>query len=128
MKKQNFKINFTKFPKAEKGFTHIPNKLFDALIKTKLSIDARAVFGGIMGRVYGERKERVLITIDEFYKESGINKPNILRAIKRLQKLNMIGVFLSKNNDYELFSIQQNYKLWNQLPGKYKPINGESTD
>jgi phage replication O-like protein O len=103
-------------PQTENGYTKIANELLEALAKIRLSGEETQVFLALLRKTYGFQKKTDTISLSQFVEATGINKPNVCRAIKRLIEKNII---IKKDNaGITSYSIQKNYTKWKPLSKK----------
>ena len=95
----------------DNGFTQIPNEILEALYQTKLTIDEYRVLLLIIRKTYGWNKETDWIALSKFYEETGILKQNVSRALKKLERRNII---IRKSNHH--IGIQKTCYAWRQEP------------
>lgn len=100
----------------QRDFTRIPNELLDALYKTDLNIapDCRKIFDMIIRQTYGYNRPWAAIKNVEFSRQTGIKMPNVSRAIKKLQLMNLIVIRIDNFNDVN-YCIQTNCAKWKKL-------------
>jgi len=93
-------------PQKEDGYTPIANELLSAICGTRIPGEARQVFDVILIKTYGWSRKQAKITLKEFEQETGIKKPNIIRAINVLVEMNLIILDTGKiiENDNKLLS------------------------
>jgi phage replication O-like protein O len=118
-------------PQIENGFTKIANELMDALARTRLSGESRQVLDAIIRKTYGWGKRSDDISLSQFKILTGLSKPTICRAIKKLIEMNMIikkgcaSTLFTKQGTAttSTYSIQKDYKFWRVLPKKVTVID-----
>lgn len=104
-------------PQLENGYVRIADELLEALMKIRISGEARQVFDAIMRKTYGWQKKWDTISLSQFEEMTGISRSHIIRARKKLLDMNLI--IAKKGNDSNVsYSIQKNYKEWKPLPKK----------
>ena len=71
-------------PQAEKGHIRIANDLWEAWAGIRVSGEAEQVLKIIIRQTWGYNKKVEMITLDRFAVMTGLKKPGIIRAIKKL--------------------------------------------
>ena len=103
-------------PQKENGYTPIANELLEALAKIRLSGEETQVLLVLIRKTYGFQKKVDTIALSQFVEATGINKPNVCRAIAKLISKNII---IKKDNpNITSYSIQKNYARWKPLSKK----------
>lgn len=69
---------------SNNGFTKIPNEIIIALYKIRLSGEERQCLDFIIYKTYSFHKKSDWISLSQFSKNTGINRRNIIRALKKL--------------------------------------------
>ena len=113
-------------PQTEDGFTRIANELMDALARTRIPGEARQVLDAIIRKTYGWRKTSDDISLSQFMLITGLSKPTICKAIKKLISMNIIvkrgcadSLFTKQGKAVtSTYSVQKNHKYWKPLPKK----------
>lgn len=77
-------------PQLENGYTRIANEILEALARNRIPGEPRQVFDVILRKTYGFHKKVDAISLSQFVLATGINRPNIIRAIKQLITMNLI--------------------------------------
>ena len=103
-------------PQLERGYTRIANELLDALARIRIPGEARQVLDVIIRLTYGYQRKETSIALEEFVRRTEIKKPNVVRAIKRLQEMGLITV-IKKDNERKFdlesigkYSINKNFE------------------
>jgi len=117
-----------KLPQIENGYTIIANALLEQLCAIRIPGEAMQIFFVIMRKTYGFHRKEAQISLKQFCKETGIKKPNILRGLRKLQKIGVITV-IQKDNDFGVtYSIQKDYTLWRPLSKKITNVIQKDND
>ena len=111
-------------PQTENGFIKISTELFKALRSIRINGEAAQVLFFIIEKTYGWNKKEDLISISQFHEATGINKPNIIRATKKLVDMNI--VIKKDNANGSSYSIQKDYDKWNPLSKKITIIEKDN--
>ena len=96
-------------PQKENGHIDIANEIAEALARINLSPYQTRVLWVIWRKTWGWHKKEDRISIGQFQKLTGINKRNILRAIKQLIKKNLV---IKKNTIPSTYGPQKDYEKW----------------
>jgi len=105
-------------PQIENGYTKIANELMDALGGTRVPGEARQVLDVIIRKTYGFNKKSDDIALSQFVNTTGLKKPAVVRAIKKLLDMNMIRVIKKDNKTTTNYSFNKHYKAWKPLSKK----------
>ena len=103
-------------PQTENGYTMLANELLDAFCKTRISGEARQVLDVIIRKTYGFKKKKDKIALSVFSETTGIQKPHVVRAIKKLQDMNIIKVL--NGSTASIYCLNKNHNEWLALPKK----------
>jgi phage replication O-like protein O len=106
-------VNNTKDINAnqDRNFTQIPNKIMEALWRIKLTPTATNILYIIIRFTYGYNRKSHNIPNKIFQELTGIKKPNITRAIKSLEKQNII-IVIRENRANVFYSINEDVNNW----------------
>lgn len=97
----------------------ISTELFEALIRTRISGEARQVFDFIMRKTWGFNKLSDDIAISQFSKATGIKKRHyVIRALNKLKEMRIIHSTKKGTRDVVNYSIQKDYDKWLIVPKK----------
>jgi phage replication O-like protein O len=103
---------------SKDSFTKIPNDILDALIGYRLPGEERQCLDFIIRKTWGWSKTSDNIAISQFHKATGINKSNIIRALKRLKLKKLIIVGQNDNKTAKSYRINKKYKTWESIAKK----------
>lgn len=76
----------------EKGFTRIPNELYDALLCQKLSRAQLCAVLYIIRKTYGFQKTEDSISIKKMASDTGYSRQSMLNVINDLEKMGIIKI------------------------------------
>ncbi|MBA7548658.1 hypothetical protein ES705_41123 [subsurface metagenome] len=93
-------------PNSGNGFVPLPNKLVEALMRLNLSPRENRIFWVVIRETLGWGKKEKAISLVRFFELTGISKPHVCHALKKLQKRRI--VVRNKNK----FSLQEDYLRW----------------
>lgn len=103
----------TASPQTENGYTAIANELLEALGRINVSGAEMQVFLVILRKTYGFKKKEDYISLSQFTLATGMQKPNVCRALSKLITKNMI-IKIDKASPIK-YRIQKDYTTWTPL-------------
>lgn len=103
-------------PQTEDGFTRIADEILDALIKYRIPGEQMQCLLFILRKTYGYKKKSDYISNSQFCKATGLNKPNVCRAIRSLVEKNI--VIKKDNRKIPSYQFNKYYKTWKVLSKK----------
>ena len=112
-------------PDTANGHIDIANELAEQLAKIRISGEEWQVFWVIARKTWGFHKSWDRISLRQFYAATGIKKPNIIRALKKLQEKNIIK---KDNGNPHSWHINSHYDTWKPLSKKIiEPLSKKIT-
>jgi len=105
-------------PQVENGHIDIANELAEALAGIRISGEEYQCLWVIIRKTYGWHKKQDAISLSQFVEMTGINKPNVVRAIKRLLSKKIITVIYNDNATATTYGINKDYQKWQSLSKK----------
>lgn len=103
-------------PQTENGYTRIASEILDALARIRIPGEAMQIFWVVLRKTYGFQKKEDAIALSQFCLATGITKPNVCAALKKLKEMNLI---TQKDNAVaNVYSINKDYTTWKPLPKK----------
>lgn len=105
-------------PQLEEGYIRIANELWEALSRIRIPGEARQVLFAIIRLTWGWGKKLDTISMKQLNEATGIPKPRIIRARKKLIEMKMITVAQKGNRTAPSYSFNKHYDRWNPLPKK----------
>ena len=124
-------------PQTENGYIRIANDVLDALCKVRIPGEARQILDCIIRKTYGFNKKSDGIPLSQFAEMTGISRRNCLRALKKLEEMNLIRVIkkdnmlLSKkttpvvkkdNSNWNIYEFIKDFDKWRVLSKKTTPV------
>lgn len=100
------------------GYMMVANDIWDAFCKSRFSGEEHQVIDVIMRKTWGFNKQQDHIALSQFVEMTGINKPNLVRAIKKLEDKNVIIVIKNDNRKGNLYSLNKQFTEWKPLSKK----------
>lgn len=117
-------------PQCEDGYTAIANELLEALCKIRIPGESTQVFLTILRKTYGYKKVVDQIALSQFVAATGMKKPNICRALKQLETLNVIKIdkIVGQNDNVKrvMYRINKHYDTWEtekRAQSRLKPLS-----
>lgn len=114
-------------PQKEDGYTPISNEILNALGRVRIPGEANQVLYVIIRQTYGFQKKEDQIALSQFCEKTGMQKPDVCRALAKLLTMNII-VSKKANDKYGItaYGLNKNYEEWKPLAKKrllaIKPI------
>ena len=105
-------------PQKENGFTPIANELLEALAKYRIPGEQRQCLDVILRKTYGFNKKQDAISLSQFVEMTGINRQNVIRAIKGLLSKKIIRVIKKDNKLSHIYEFNKYYNQWQSLSKK----------
>lgn len=103
-------------PQKENGYTMIANELLEALVRIRISGEARQVLDMIFRKTYGFHKKEDTIALSQFCLATGLKKPIVCRALAKLIEMNLI--IKKDNGDGIIYRFNKDYTTWKPLSKK----------
>lgn len=103
-------------PQKENGYTAISNEIMKALCKIRINGEARQVLDFILYKTYGFNKKSDGISLSQFTEETGLKRPTVCKAIRRLKDMNLITQ--KDTSTWNLYELQKDFETWKPLPKK----------
>jgi phage replication O-like protein O len=115
-------------PQAENGHIDIANDIMDHLARTRIPGEARQVLDYILRKTYGWHKKCDWISLSQFVEGTGLKKPNVIRAMAILLRMNLViqkdnvirndndTVIQNDNKFLKLYEFQKDFDKWQPLP------------
>lgn len=99
------------------GYTRLPNEFLEAVARIRIPGEAAQVFWAIVRKTYGWGKKEDMITLTQFSLATGIKKPEICRALRKLEAMNAIGKKANgKGVNYHILNDYSNWKVLAKKP------------
>ncbi len=89
----------------------------EAFSKTRIPGEARQVLDFIIRKTYGWHKKYDFISLSQFVDGTGLRKPTVCKAIKKLLQMNLI-ITQKDNGIATSYSFNKHFNKWNLLPKK----------
>jgi phage replication O-like protein O len=108
---QNSRYKQMSKPELEKGFTRLANELMEALCRTNLAKYESRILWTVLRKTYGYQKKMDEISLSQFSKATGIDKPNVHRTLKLLIRRRII-VSEPQVPGKIFYGLQTDYDQW----------------
>lgn len=105
-------------PQVEDGYVRIARELMDALCKHRIPGEARQVLDFIIRKTYGFNKKADEISLSQFESGTGLKRPAVCRALRKLQTSNMIIKDAKPLPSASLYSVNKDYDNWDTVSKK----------
>jgi len=93
-------------PQIENGHIKIATEIMEQLCRFRIPGEVRQVMDAVVRKTYGWNKKADIITLDQFTELTGLDKPNICRALSKLTTHNII------KTDNGQYSLQKDFDQW----------------
>jgi phage replication O-like protein O len=101
-------------PQAENGHTDVANEIMEALARQILSPDEWHCLIVILRKTWGWHKREDRISLSQFALMTGMRKPHICRALKKLFQRQIITQ--TGNERINIYRFQKDFEKWIPLP------------
>lgn len=99
-------------PQLENGYIRIATEIWEAFGKYRLSGEEWLVLNCIIRKTYGYHKKSDNISYSQFSEYTGMNRPAVSRAVKKLLSKKIIGVIKNDNSNVNLYCLNKITKEW----------------
>lgn len=104
------------------GFTKIPNDILEEMARSRIFTEKARVFFVILRKTSGWNKEQDWIALSQFVKMTGIDKPNVCRALRALQRNRIV---VKTDNKYRINGIPAQWVALSKLTRIINKDNGD---
>jgi len=115
---RNQKENGINEDKKNENFFMMPNEFYEALARIRIPGEARQVLDVIIRKTLGWNKKQDAISLSQFRKKTGLIDKNVIRARKKMLKMNIIATPQKDTNNILIYRLQMDYTKWKPLPKK----------
>ena len=105
-------------PQVESGHVDIANDLAEAFARIRISGEETQILWVILRKTYGWHKKSDAISLSQFVDITGMNKPNVIRAIHGLLSKKIIIVINIDNARAKVYGINKDFDQWEPLSKK----------
>lgn len=108
-------------PQLENGHIKIANEIWEALIKTRISGEARQVLDFVLRKTYGFNKKEDKISLSQLVLATGLRRPDIIRARNKLLQMNII-ISKKANDNITSYRFNKDFDMWKPLAKKQRGV------
>jgi len=101
---------------TDSNYTKIPNEVLEELARIRIAGESMQILHVIMRKTLGFHKKGDAISLSQFCLATGLRKPSIIRAIKKLIQLNII--YQKVNATANKYSINKDFSTWKPFTKK----------
>lgn len=105
-------------PQLENGFTKIANELIEQFARIRISGESMQILWVIIRKLYGFKKKSDKIALSQFMQATGMKKPTVCRALKKLESMGLITIIKNGNDIASEYRLQKNMDKWKPLSKK----------
>jgi phage replication O-like protein O len=105
-------------PQLENGYTRIANELIERLAGIRIPGEAMQALWLILRKTYGFNKKSDTIALLQFCDHTGMNKPAVCRAVKKLEQLGIVSIIKKDNGSAAEYAIIKDSARWQPLSKK----------
>jgi phage replication O-like protein O len=99
-------------PQKENGFTPIANDILEKLICFRVPGEQRQCLDFIIRKTFGWNETWIMISIKQFADATGLAKPSVIRALKKLEQQKIIIVKNQDGMSAKTYRINKHFDLW----------------
>ena len=114
-------------PQTENGYTKIANEIMEALARNRLSGQERQIVDVVLRKTYGFNKKEDVISMGQFSKLTGINRPLVARLLKSLLHKMILRVTQKDNTKGNSYIFQKDFEKWKVLHKKITVTQKDNT-
>jgi phage replication O-like protein O len=107
-------------PQMENGHVKIANDIFEALMRIRISGEARQCLDTILRKTYGFNKKEDAISLSQFEHSTGMRKCDVIRGIKKLIEMNIISKKAS--GIANIYQINKDFDKWKPFAKKQRGV------
>lgn len=100
-------------PQKENGYVPIANEIIEHLARFLINGETMRVLWVIFRKTYGFNKKEDAISLSQFVEATGMKKPEVCRALRKLESMKIIGK--TANAVANKYVFIKNYDLWKPL-------------
>ncbi len=113
-------------PQKEHGYTIIANETIDALARTRIPGEEMQCLWVIFRKTYGWNKKDDKIALSQFAKITGLKRPTVARALKKLLTKKITRVDKNDNSQVNSYCFNKHYEQWELLSKKIPVIKNDN--
>lgn len=105
-------------PQKENGHLGIANEIIEALTRIRISGEEWQCLLVILRKTWGWQKKQDAIPLSQFCLATGMKKPNVCRALRKLLSKKIIDIIKKDNTDMAIYRVNKDFDTWNPLSKK----------
>ena len=105
-------------PQLENGYTRMANELIERLAGIRIPGEAMQALWLIIRKTYGFNKKSDTIALLQFCEHTGMKKPAVCRAVKKLEQLGIVSIIKKDNGNAAEYAIIKDSAKWQPLSKK----------
>ena len=113
-------------PQVENGHIRIANEIWDALVEYRLPGEQMQCLMFVLRKTYGWGKIEDYIPLSQFAKATGISRPGVARAVRRLVSKKILLV-VKNDNTITKYRFNKDFKEWAPVIKKDTVIKKDNT-
>jgi len=113
-------------PQVENGYVKIANEIIEAFAMYRLSGQERQIVDVVLRKTYGFNKKEDVISMGQFSKLTGINRPCVARLLKTLLSKKILCVTQKDNTNGNSYIFQKDFEQWKVLSKKISVIQNDN--
>lgn len=113
-------------PQVENGHIDIANEIAEQFCRYRISGEEWMVLWAIIRKTYGWKKKEDRIALSQFAVMTGLKKPHIVRALRKLQSKRII-VIKNDTTDINSYRFNKDFDKWESLSKKIPSYFKESS-
>jgi phage replication O-like protein O len=105
-------------PQIENGHLDLANEIVEKLFSYRISGEEYQVLWVILRKTYGWHKKEDRISFSQFAKLTGLKRPTVARAIRKLLSKKIIDVIKNDNSNINTYRFNKHFEQWGVLSKK----------
>lgn len=114
-------------PQVEDGHIDIANQIAEALARIRISGEENQCLWVVFRKTYGWRKKEDKISLSQFSKVTGLNRPAVARALKRLLSKKILLVIKKDNSQVNTYRFNKDFDKWEPLEKRKSVIKKDNS-
>jgi phage replication O-like protein O len=108
-------------PHLKDGYARIANEILEALARIRISGEEMQCLWVILRQTYGWNKKEDKISFTQFAAKTGLSKPSVSRALKKLLTKKIIAINKKDNSNINIYRFNKHLGEWQPLTKKIIP-------
>jgi phage replication O-like protein O len=105
-------------PQKENGHLDLANEIVEALARIRLSGEESQCLWAIFRKTYSWHKKEDQISLSQFAIITGLNRPAVVRALKKLLSKKIIAIIKNDNTGINTYRFNKDFDTWKPLSKK----------